>query len=100
MVHAGAEALALAVRSALRAVDAGEPLGDVVAPPPPPPVVAAPPPLPAAPEQGVEAPVAPVDGAFVQVGVHAALDGYHSGDSRACPWARDVRAGCCAFARR
>ncbi|QAT83069.1 hypothetical protein EJ065_1469 [Corallococcus coralloides] len=74
----GAEALALAVRSALRAVDAGEPLGDVVAPPPPPPVVAAPPPVPAAPEQGVEAPVAPVDGAFVQVGVHAALDGYHS----------------------
>ncbi|AFE04129.1 hypothetical protein COCOR_01528 [Corallococcus coralloides DSM 2259] len=74
----GAEALALAVRSALRAVDAGEPLGDVVAPPPPPPVVAAPPDLPAAADPGVEAPVTPVDGAFFQVGVHAALDGYHS----------------------
>ncbi|WAS88488.1 MULTISPECIES: hypothetical protein [unclassified Corallococcus] len=72
----GAEALALAVRSALRAVDAGEPLGEVVAPPPPPPVVVAPPP-PAAPAPVVEAPVAPADGAFIQVGVHAALDGYH-----------------------
>ncbi|NOK19132.1 hypothetical protein HMI50_19160, partial [Corallococcus carmarthensis] len=30
----GAEALALTVRSALRAVEAGEPLGEVVAPPP------------------------------------------------------------------
>ncbi|MFP2902787.1 hypothetical protein ACLEQD_41860, partial [Corallococcus sp. 4LFB] len=43
----GAEALALAVRSALRAVEAGEPLGEVVASPPPPPVVAAPPAPPA-----------------------------------------------------
>ncbi|WP_404364875.1 hypothetical protein ACIHQR_31830 [Corallococcus coralloides] len=97
----GAEALALAVRSALRAVDAGEPLGEVVAPPPPPPVVA--PPVaeaPVAKAQVVEAPVAeapvaraqvaeapvaeaqvakaPADGAFVQVGMHAALDGYHA----------------------
>ncbi|MBZ4376520.1 hypothetical protein [Corallococcus sp. AS-1-6] len=137
----GAEALALAVRSALRAVDAGEPLGEVVAPPPPPPVVTPPPPpppavaspvaeapgakapvakspvakaqvaeapaaksqvaeapvaksqvaeAPAAKSRGAEAPVAevpvaeaqvakaPADGAFVQVGVHAALDGYHA----------------------
>ncbi|MFB1481268.1 hypothetical protein [Corallococcus sp. RDP092CA] len=73
----GAEALALAVRSALRAVDAGEPLGEVVAPPPPPPVVAAPPPAPPATAEPVAE--APVDGAFVQVGLHAALDGYHPG---------------------
>ncbi|MCY1030944.1 hypothetical protein OV207_05700 [Corallococcus sp. BB11-1] len=73
----GAEALALAVRSALRAVDAGEPLGEVVAPPPPPPVVAAPPEPPPPP-----APVAeerPSLGVFVQGGLHAALDGYHPG---------------------
>ncbi|NOK11202.1 hypothetical protein [Corallococcus exercitus] len=43
----GAEALALAVRSALRAVEAGEPLGEVVASPPPPPVVTDPPAPPA-----------------------------------------------------
>ncbi|RKG89521.1 hypothetical protein D7V97_42460, partial [Corallococcus sp. CA053C] len=71
----GAEALALAVRSALRAVDAGEPLGEVVASPPPPVVAApAPPPPPVVPVA-----VAPAEGAFVQVGLHAALDGYHPG---------------------
>ncbi|GMU04080.1 hypothetical protein [Corallococcus caeni] len=124
----GAEALALAVRSALRAVEAGEPLGEVVASPPPPPVVTAapappapapvakaPPVVPADPvakapwgvptdpvakapsgmatDPGAKAPsgvpTAPgaeappglpadlMDGAFVQVGLHAALDGYH-----------------------
>ncbi|RKH87644.1 hypothetical protein D7Y13_41955, partial [Corallococcus praedator] len=70
----GAEALALAVRSALRAVDAGEPLGEVVAPPPP---VAAPPALAPPPPEPVPVAVAPVEGAFIQVGLHAALDGYH-----------------------
>ncbi|WP_375757004.1 hypothetical protein [Corallococcus exercitus] len=157
----GAEALALAVRSALRAVEAGEPLGEVVVPPPPvvaspspapapvakatpvvpadppapapvaktPPVAPADPPAPApvaktppvvpadpsapapvakatpvvpadppAPASVAEAPPVvpadppapapvakatpvvpadPADGAFVQVGLHAALDGYH-----------------------
>ncbi|RYZ34891.1 MAG: hypothetical protein EOO71_37560, partial [Myxococcaceae bacterium] len=72
----GAEALALAARSALRAVDAGEPLGEVVAPPPPPPVPVAPEPPPPAP---VPVAVAPADGGFLQVGLHAALDGYHPG---------------------
>ncbi|WP_244219700.1 hypothetical protein [Corallococcus interemptor] len=67
----GAEALALAVRSALRAVDAGEPLGEVVAPPPPPPAL---------PPPEVATPLAePVNEAFLQVGLHAALDGYHPG---------------------
>jgi hypothetical protein len=73
----GAEALALAVRSALRAVDAGEPLGELVAPPPPPPVA---PPAPMAVAAPVVTPaVAAVEGAFLQVGLHAALDGYVPG---------------------
>ncbi|WP_223643101.1 hypothetical protein [Corallococcus sp. EGB] len=71
----GAEALALTVRSALRAVDAGEPLGEVVAPAPPPPVVTAPPPLPPVAADPVV--TVPVEGAFVQVGLHVALDGYY-----------------------
>lgn len=82
----GAEALALTVRSALRAVDAGEPLGELVAPPPTPPVETpspapeTPPPAPPpAPAPVAAAPVAPSEGAFLQVGLHAALDGYHSG---------------------
>ncbi|NBD08004.1 hypothetical protein [Corallococcus silvisoli] len=80
----GAEALALTVRSALRAVDAGEPLGELVAPPPPPPVEPPPPTPPPAPAPVAAAPVvaAPMpssEGAFLQVGLHAALDGYHSG---------------------
>lgn len=70
----GAEALALAVRSALRAVDAGEPLGEVVAPPPPPPAIE---PEPAPVSAASVASVALVDEAFVLVGLHAARDGYH-----------------------
>ncbi|MCY1014904.1 hypothetical protein [Pyxidicoccus sp. MSG2] len=72
---AGAEALALAVRSALRAVDMGEPLGEVVEPPAvPPPVPVAPP----APVRTVEAPPpASSPGQWMlSVGAHAALDGY------------------------
>ncbi|RKG79753.1 hypothetical protein D7V88_28290, partial [Corallococcus terminator] len=74
----GAEALALAVRSALRAVDAGEPLGEIVAPPPPAPVAATAE-LPPPPPEPVPVASAPVDGGFLQVGLHAALDGYHPG---------------------
>jgi hypothetical protein len=71
----GAEALALAVRSALRAVDAGEPLGEVVAPPPSP----APPPAPAPVPEAAMAGAEPVNETFLQAGLHAALDGYHPG---------------------
>ncbi|MCP3142581.1 hypothetical protein [Pyxidicoccus xibeiensis] len=72
----GAEALALAVRSALRAVEAGEPLGEVVEAPPPAPVA----------ERVVEVPPAPAPVPTVSasrwmlaVGAHASLDGYTSG---------------------
>jgi hypothetical protein len=93
---AGAEALALAVRSALRAVDAGEPLGEVVEPPAPPT-----PPAESPPVRTVEAPPPPTAPAarwMLAVGAHAALDGYtsggHQGLALGAGWeGRSLRAG-------
>ncbi|QSQ27431.1 hypothetical protein JY651_22065 [Pyxidicoccus parkwayensis] len=95
---AGAEALALTVRSALRAVDLGEPLGDVVEPP----VVSAPAPAPApepvlapAPVQSMAAPLPAASSSRwrFSVGGYAALDGYgqggHQGLSLGAGWERD-----------
>ncbi|WP_163997204.1 hypothetical protein [Pyxidicoccus caerfyrddinensis] len=76
---AGAEALALAVRSALRAVDLGEPLGEVVEPPAAPslaPVETVEAPPPSVRVIAAQAPLPPSGHWMLAVGVQAALDGY------------------------
>jgi hypothetical protein len=87
---AGAEALALTVRSALRAVDLGEPLGEVVEAPAP---VPAPVPVPVPVlVRTLEEPLSAVPTSWwmLAVGGYAALDGYenggHQGLSLAVGW--------------
>nr|WP_232293455.1 hypothetical protein [Stigmatella aurantiaca] len=81
---AGAEAVALVVRSALRAVEVGEPLGEEVTVAPPPPAPAPPPPpvseAPAAPVVPPPSPPSPLPGPWqLALGGLASLDGYGSG---------------------
>ncbi|SEU09607.1 hypothetical protein [Stigmatella erecta] len=82
---AGAEAVALVVRSALRAVEVGEPLGEEVAVAPPPPEPAEPllPAVSLVPEPPAPvASVAPSGPWQLAVGAQAALDGYGMGGTQ------------------
>lgn len=73
---AGAEALALTVRSALRAVELGEPLGEVVEAPA---AVAAPAPAPEPVRAPLPVHVTPSSRWMLAVGAYAVLDGYGQG---------------------